>query len=137
MSRITPFLTFQPGRGQSAAAAMEFYVGLFADGEVIADQRYGAQGPGPEGTVVTAVFSVAGQQIRCSDSFVDHEWDFSPAISLWVEFDDPAEQQRIFDGLSDGGTVFMPLDDYGFGTFGWVGDRFGMTWQLATAGSSS
>ena len=27
----------------------------------------------------------------------------------------------------------MPLDDYGFGPFGWVGDRFGLTWQLGLA----
>jgi len=33
--------------------------------------------------------------------------------------------------LSTDGAVLMPLDDYGFSTrFGWVGDRFGVTWQL-------
>lgn len=37
----------------------------------------------------------------------------------------------IFERLTDGGQVFMPLDDYGFSTrFGWVGDPHGLTWQL-------
>ena len=52
-------------------------------------------------------------------------------MSLWVECNDDAEQQRLFDRLSAGGTVYMPLDNYGFSTrFGWVGDPFGVTWQL-------
>ncbi len=60
-----------------------------------------------------------------------HEWGFTPAVSLWIDCDDNDELQRLFDRLSDGGTVFMPLDDYGFSTrFGWVGDRNGVTWQL-------
>ena len=52
-------------------------------------------------------------------------------MSLWIECDDDAELERLFGRLSDGGQVFMPLDGYGFSTrFGWVGDRFGVTWQL-------
>ena len=52
-------------------------------------------------------------------------------MSLWIDCADRDEQQRLFDRLSDGGTVFMALDDYGFSTcFGWVGDPFGVTWQL-------
>ena len=38
---------------------------------------------------------------------------------------------EIFDALADGGTVYMPLGDYGFGRrFGWVEDRFGVSWLL-------
>ncbi|YAL84481.1 VOC family protein [Dermacoccaceae bacterium W4C1] len=133
MSAVAPFLTFQPGRGQSAAAAMAFYVEVFDGAEVVSDHRFGADGPGREGTVMAAEFVVAGQRIKCSDSFVDHEWDFTPAVSLWVDLADDAELHRIFDRLAEGGTVFMPVDDYGFGLFGWVGDRFGVTWQLALA----
>lgn len=133
MSRVSPFLTFQPGRGQSAAAAMAFYTELFADGEVLSDHRYGPDGPGPEGSVMVAEFTLAGQRFRCSDSFVDHAWDFTPAVSLWVELPDIAEQQRILDALADGGLVHMPLDDYGFGSFAWVDDRFSVSWQLALA----
>ena len=33
--------------------------------------------------------------------------------------------------LGDGGRVYMPVGGYGFSTrFGWVGDPFGVTWQL-------
>ena len=51
-----------------------------------------------------------------------------------VECDDAAELDRLFGRLSDGGIVFMPVDDYGFSArFGWVGDRHGLTWQLNLA----
>lgn len=34
-------------------------------------------------------------------------------------------------GGPEGGEVLMPLDDYGFSTrFGWLNDRFGVSWQL-------
>jgi len=51
-------------------------------------------------------------------------------VSLWIDCEDTIELERLFDRLSDG-VVFMPLDDYGFSTrFCWVGDRYGVTWQL-------
>ena len=59
------------------------------------------------------------------------QWGFTPAISLWIDCDDNDELERLFDRLSEGGQVFMPLDDYGFSArFGWVGDPHGVTWQL-------
>lgn len=131
MTQAIPFLTFQPSRGQSAAEAMEFYLDLFPDGRILQDQRYGADGPGDEGTVVMAEFMVAGQRFRCSDSFIEHEWSFTPAVSVMVDCDSTDEQRRLFEALAQDGRVYMPLDDYGFGPFGWVGDRFGITWQLA------
>jgi predicted 3-demethylubiquinone-9 3-methyltransferase (glyoxalase superfamily) len=61
-----------------------------------------------------------------------HDWDFSPAMSIWVACASSYEQQHLFDALSaDGGVAHMPVGDYGFGPFGWVQDRFGVNWQLA------
>ena len=41
------------------------------------------------------------------------------------------EIDRVFAALSDGGNVLMPLDRYPFSEkFGWVADRFGVSWQL-------
>jgi len=36
----------------------------------------------------------------------------------------------LWTALSDGGRALMPVDDYGFGPFGWVNDRYGVSWQL-------
>ncbi|MCS3879675.1 VOC family protein [Gordonia amarae] len=130
MNQTVPFITFQPSRGQRAADAMEFYCSVFPDGRVVDDRRYGPEGPGEEGTVILAEFEIAGLRMRCSDSFIQHEWNITPAISLMIDCESADEQQRLFASLSEGGAVYMPLDDYGFGPFGWVGDRFGVTWQL-------
>ena len=105
--------------------------GAFADFELTAIALYGAGEPGPEGTIKVATFRLAGSDFSCADSPIRHDWGFTPAVSLWVDCDNSDELQQLFERLSDGGFVFMPLDNYGFSTrFGWVGDRFGVTWQL-------
>jgi len=125
---VRTFLTFQDGE---ATAALDLYADVFHDFEITTIAHYGAAGPGPEGTVMSAQFRLAGGDFSCADSPVDHAWGFTPAISLWVDCDNEEEQTRIFDQLAAGGEVFMPLDDYGFSSrFGWVGDPHGVTWQL-------
>src|SRR5262249_45043965 len=69
-----PFLMFE-GRAEEA---MKFYVGLFADGEILDLVRYGPAGPGPENSVMKATFRVAGQAVMCTDSFVKHGFTFTP-----------------------------------------------------------
>ena len=125
---LRTFLTFQDG---AATAALDLYRDVFDDFELVEIDHYGPGEVGPEGTVKVATFRLAGSDFSCADSPVSHAWGFTPAVSLWIDCDDDAELQRLFDRLSEEGTVFMPLDNYGFSTrFGWVGDRFGVTWQL-------
>jgi predicted 3-demethylubiquinone-9 3-methyltransferase (glyoxalase superfamily) len=125
---LRTFLTFQDG---TASAALDLYRNVFDDFELVEIDRYGPGDVGLEDTVKVAKFRVAGSNFSCSDSPVRHAWGFTPAMSLWIDCGDHDELQRLFDRLSEGGSVFMPLDDYGFSTrFGWVGDRYGVTWQL-------
>ncbi|MFI8103941.1 VOC family protein [Streptomyces sp. NPDC086023] len=125
--KITTFLMFE---GQ-AEEAMAFYVSLFEDSEVIGVTRYGADGQGPEGTVQFATFALAGQRYMCIDSPATHAFGFTPAVSLFVECDTEAELDRLYAALADRGAVLMPLGSYGFSEkFGWVNDRFGVSWQL-------
>ena len=125
---LRTFLTFQSG---AATAALDLYRDVFEDFTLIEIDHYGPEDGGPEGTVKVATFRLAGSEFSCADSPILHEWGFTPAVSLWVECDDDKELERLFGRLSDGGRVYMALDNYGFSTrFGWVGDRFGVTWQL-------
>jgi PhnB protein len=53
----------------------------------------------------------------------------SSYLSLNVESD--AEAERIFSALSDGGEVFMPMQETFFATrFGQLRDRFGLNWMI-------
>lgn len=125
---IRTFLTFQGGE---AGAALDLYRDVFEDFELVEIDHYGPNDIGPEGTVKAAMFRLGGTEFSCADSPIDHAWGFTPAISMWINCDADEELQQLFDRLCDGGEVFMPLADYGFSTrFGWVGDRFGVTWQL-------
>lgn len=124
---VTPFLMFE-GRAEEA---MRFYTGLFSDGRIESVERYGPDGPGPEGTVVQATFVLAGQRIRCIDSPAPHAFGFTPSVSLFVETQ-AVEVDRLFAALSEGGEILMPLDAYPFSRrYGWVNDRFGVSWQVA------
>jgi len=130
MPKITTFLMFE-GRAEEA---MNFYVSLFPDAEVVAITRYGPEGPGAEGSVQHATFTLAGQTYMCVDSSMKHEFGFTPAISLYVDCADEGELDRLYAALKEKGQELMPLNDYGFSTkFGWVNDRFGVSWQLNLA----
>lgn len=125
--QITTFLMFE---GQ-AEEAMNYYMSIFDNSEIVSISRYGAEGPGPEGTVMHATFTLNGQEFMCIDSFVNHEFSFTPSISLYVTCDTEEQIDRFFEKLAENGNILMPLGAYPFSEkFGWVSDKFGVTWQL-------
>jgi predicted 3-demethylubiquinone-9 3-methyltransferase (glyoxalase superfamily) len=125
--KITTFLMFEG----NAEEAMNFYISLFDDAEVLSLTRYGAGGPGREGSIQHATFSLAGQHLMCIDSPAEHDFTFTPAISLFVQCGSEAEIDRLHAALAEQGMELMPLGAYGFSArFGWVNDRFGVSWQL-------
>ena len=127
---VRPFLMFE-GRAEEA---MNLYVSLIPGSEITSIARYGPGQPGPEGSVMVATFTVAGQAVMCSDSFVKHGFTFTPASSLFVECESEEEIRRLASALAEGGAELMPPGDYGFSRqFAWVNDRFGVSWQLNLA----
>ena len=128
--KITTFLMF-PG---TAEEAMNYYTSIFDQSEIISISRYGANETGKEGTVLHATFSLKGQEFMCIDSSNKDLHAFTPAMSLFVSCDTEEEINQVFNKLAQDGAVLMPLTHSPWSAkFGWVQDKYGVSWQLNLA----
>ncbi|MEH6940736.1 VOC family protein [Bacillus sp. JJ722] len=127
MKKVTPFLMFQG----NAEEAMNYYTSLIEESAITSITRYGADEAGEEGSVMQATFSLKGQEIMCIDSNIKHDFTFTPSFSLFITCETEEEIDRLYERLSDGGGILMPLGDYSFSKkFGWIVDQFGVSWQF-------
>ena len=128
MQQITTFLMFDG----NAEEAMNLYASLFKQSEILSITRYGANEAGNEGTVQQALFTLNGQQFMCIDSPAQHAFTFTPSMSLFVRCDTEEDIDEVFAKLAQDGQILMPLGEYPFSPkFGWVSDKFGVSWQLS------
>ncbi|MDC7674907.1 VOC family protein [Asticcacaulis machinosus] len=111
--------------------AVNFYTSLFKDSEIILIKRYGPGEAGREGSVAHCTFVINRVPFIAIDSSVRHEFAFTPAISLYMVCESEGEINHLYEALVAGGEPLMSLADYGFSRkYGWVKDRFGVSWQL-------
>ncbi len=124
-TNIRTHLTFDG----TAEAAMNFYVDLFPRSEVIKVFHYD-KGES-KGKIQHAFFTLEGREFICIDTPIKHDWGFTPAVSIFVDCESEEELERLYSALAADGKILMPLDNWGFSQrFGWVSDRFGVSWQL-------
>lgn len=117
MDKISPCLWFD-GDAEEAA---RFYTSLFPNSHVDSVDRSPADTPsGPEGTVITVNFTLAGHSYIALNGGPDFK--FNEAVSFSIDCDDQAEVDRYWDALlADGGEPSV---------CGWLRDRFGLSWQV-------
>lgn len=129
--KITPFLWFDT----HAEEAITLYTSIFENSRIVNIKRYPDSPqvgpiPGMEGRVLTAEFELAGQRFFALDG--GPVFKFTPAISFFVNCETEAEIDTLWERLSEGGSVLMPLQAYPFSSkFGWLEDKFGLSWQLS------
>jgi predicted 3-demethylubiquinone-9 3-methyltransferase (glyoxalase superfamily) len=117
--KITPFLWFD----NNAEEAMNFYISVFNNSKISTVTRYGDAGPGPKGSVLTAVFELEGQKFVALNG--GPRFKFTEAISFVISCETQEEIDYFWDKLtSDGGQESM---------CGWLKDRFGLSWQVVPA----
>jgi predicted 3-demethylubiquinone-9 3-methyltransferase (glyoxalase superfamily) len=115
IQKITPFLWFD----HQAEEVVNFYLTIFKRSKITRVTRYGTEGPGPEGTVMTVGFLLEGQQFVALNG--GPAFAFSQAISFVVNCRTQKEIDRYWDLLSVGGEQ-QPC--------GWLKDRYGISWQV-------
>jgi len=117
MSKISPCLWFD-GKAEEAA---EFYTSLLPDSRIDKVHQAPADTPsGPQGSVLSVDFTLAGQQFMGLNGGPDFQ--FNEAISFSIDCADQAEVDRLWDALVEGGGEHSVC--------GWLKDRYGVSWQV-------
>ena len=128
--QATPYLMFDG----NARDAIEFYKEVFQGGEVVI-QTYGeADYPTPpeaDERIIHAQFKKDDFLLMISDAFPGNPIQGGNNISLALDFESEDEIQKIYDALSQKGTVHMELQDTFWGAkYAKVKDPFGIIWDL-------
>jgi PhnB protein len=89
--------------------------------------------PGSGEKVMHANLRIGGSTVLASDGQCKGQPNFQ-GFALSITAADPAEAERLFAALSDGGQVQMPLAETFFSPrFGMLADRFGVSWMVYVA----
>ncbi len=128
--KITPSLWFDG----DAEAATNFYVSAFRDGDLLDIFRWSEGGPGEPGSILTTRFRIADLEFMTINAGPEHKP--TPALSFLVGCETVEELEALWAKLVEGGAVLMELGSYPFSErYGWLNDRFGVSWQLILTGA--
>jgi PhnB protein len=140
MAKINPYLNFNGNTEE----AFNFYKSVFG-GEFATLMRFGDM-PGcdemPEGNQISEAdkekimhiaLPIGDDVLMATDALESMRQNLSEEtrFSISISADSRDEADRIFNGLSDGGKVEMPLGDTFWGAyFGMLYDKFGIRWMV-------
>ena len=128
MQKIIPHIWYD----KEAKEAAEFYTSIFPDSKVTNVTTLHGTPSGDSDIVSFQLFGYSFMAISAGPYF-----KINPSISLMVNFDpskDSDARQKldaVWKKLIEGGNALIPLDTYPFSErYGWVQDKYGLTWQL-------
>lgn len=126
-NKVTPHLWFD----KQARQAAEFYTSIFKDSKI---KRTTTLHNTPSGTVEIIFIEIMGQEFSLMSA--GPYFKFNPAISFLVQCETEEEVEALWAKLSEGGTTLMALGKYPFSEkYGWLHDRYGLSWQPMFMGS--
>jgi len=138
MAAINPYLNFNG----NAEDAFNFYRSVFG-GEFSALMRWGDNGGCAEGSPLTEAdlskvmhisLPIGGSSmLMASDALESFGQKAVPGTNSYVaiQADNKDEADRLFGGLSEGGSVEMPMSEmFWGGYFGCFTDKFGIRWLV-------
>lgn len=132
MQKIVPNIWFD----SQAEEAAEFYTSTFKNSNILTTVPYTEVGQEIHGQTPGSVMTIDLELEGYRFSLLNAGPVFSPnpSISFFVNCESKDEVDRLWAALSEGGRTLMPLDTYPFSQwYGWVEDKFGVSWQVSVA----
>lgn len=126
----------------TAKEAIQFYQQAL-DAQVLFSQSFGEMPENPEyplpaeakDLVSHASIKIGESEVMFSDTFPGQEHQSGNQVTICISTNDADQARKIFEGLSQGGQVGMPLQETFFSpAYGQVTDKFGITFQIFTEG---
>jgi predicted 3-demethylubiquinone-9 3-methyltransferase (glyoxalase superfamily) len=126
-----------------AQEAVDFYTSIFPDSRILSKSYYPmteAEGLADfqldfAGKELTIEFELANYHFTAINAGPD--FTFNPSVSFMLTFHPKEDRntaerlEELWAKLSEDGEILMPLDTYDFSDkYGWVKDKYGLTWQL-------
>jgi PhnB protein len=128
---LNPYLSFD-GRCE---VAFKFYERVLG-GKIVAMMTYGdtpmkEQMPAEaHGKIVHARMTV-GDRVLMGGDAPPGRYEAAKGITVTLGIDQPAEAERVFNALSENGTVQMPIaETFWAQRFGMLVDQFGIPWMV-------
>lgn len=128
MQKIIPNLWFD----KEAKEAAVFYTSLLPDSRIT---NVTTLHNTPSGDPDIVSFTLWGYEFMALSG--GPFFKLNPSISLMLNFDPSQDSEarkridEVWKKLSDGGKTLMPIDKYPFSErYGWIQDRYGLSWQL-------
>ena len=129
--QLNPYLSFD-GRCE---AAFKFYEKALG-GKIVAMMTFAEtpmkdQVPADQhGKIVHARMTVGDEVLMGSDA-MSGRYEPTKGMTVTLSIEQPAEAERVFRALSEGGTVTMPIaQTFWAERFGMLVDRFGIPWMV-------
>lgn len=129
MKPIVPYLNF----AGNAKEALDLYAKALG-GQILHSQTYAESGQdgnhAMKDKIMHAALSAGDLMIMVSD-VETKDIKEGNQVSLSMDFATAAEQEKVFNALSGGANITMPLQDTFWGArFGMLTDRFGISWMF-------
>lgn len=114
----------------------ELYTKVFENGKPLKTLYFLEDAHGKIGDILTQSVQLANQEFILLNG--GPEFKATPSISYMITCTSETQLQVLWQELSEGGKLLMNLAIYpGVGQFGWLEDRFGISWQFSLDQSSS
>ena len=130
MIGIKPYISF-PGNCEEAISFYKEKLGA----EVLYMGRYGDSpmaGKAPDDKIMHCTIKIGDSHIMACDSvFRDYPVTIGNNITLAIGTNDIAQADSMFDKMSDGGKIIMPMQKtFWAERFGMLTDKFGINWMF-------